>query len=154
MNLTIRPAVIDDADALAAVFSPSIRSLGFLPDLHTPAEDRWFIEHVILAECAVSVAAEGTVVHGFLALQGSEIRLLYVHPERIGQGIGSRLMETVRNAGAERLELWCFQANWNARRFYERHRFIAVEFTDGRNNEEKTPDMRYVWTRPVSQPPA
>ncbi len=147
MDLIIRPAVRDDADAIAAVFSPSIRSLDFLPDLHTRGEDRWFIEHVILVESAVSVAVEGAAIQGFIALQGTEVRLLYVHPDRIGRGIGSRLLKTVKGSGVERLELWCFQANWNARRFYESHGFVAVEFTDGRNNEEKTPDMRYVWTR-------
>lgn len=149
MDLTIRPATSADADAIAAVFSPSIRTLDFLPDLHTRDEDRWFIEHVILAECRVSVAEERGTIHGFLALQDAEIRLLYVHPDYIGRGIGSRLLETVRNTGIERLELWCFQANRKARRFYERHGFVAVEFTDGQRNEEKTPDVRYAWTRPA-----
>ena len=43
------------------------------------------------------------------------------------------------------LELWTFQVNVGARRFYERHGFRAVELTDGSANEEHEPDVRYVW---------
>ena len=57
-RFTLRTAHPADADAVAAVFSPSLRLLRFLPDLHTVAEDRWFIGHVILAECSVTVAEE------------------------------------------------------------------------------------------------
>ena len=38
-----------------------------------------------------------------------------------------------------------FQKNEGARRFYERHGFTAVEWTDG-DNEEGAPDVRYRWT--------
>ena len=41
------------------------------------------------------------------------------------------------------LRLWTFQRNAGARRFYERNRFIAVEFGDGSGNEEGEPDVRY-----------
>jgi hypothetical protein len=30
-------------------------------------------------------------------------------------------------------------------RFYERHGFVEAERTDGRRNEERAPDIRYVW---------
>jgi membrane-anchored protein YejM (alkaline phosphatase superfamily) len=43
------------------------------------------------------------------------------------------------------LQLWTFQVNGTARRFYERHGFLAVESTDGSGNEEGDPDVRYVW---------
>ena len=56
MPYKLRRASIADADAIAAVFSPSFRLLTFLPALHTVAEDRWFIEHVILRECEVTLA--------------------------------------------------------------------------------------------------
>lgn len=142
---TLRPATLEDADAIAAVFSPSFRLLDFLPALHTVAEDRWFIENVILAACAVTVAEREGRILGFLALEGVEVRLLYVHPEAIGGGIGHALIEDAKKAPI--LELWCFQANTRARRFYEAHGFDAVEFTDGSRNEERTPDVRYRWIR-------
>jgi hypothetical protein len=42
------------------------------------------------------------------------------------------------------LQLWTFQVNARARRFYESHGFVAVEETDD-NNQEKQPDVRYEW---------
>ena len=45
------------------------------------------------------------------------------------------------------MELWCFQANPPARHFYEARGFRAIRFTDGADNEEKTPDVRYRWER-------
>jgi putative acetyltransferase len=47
--------------------------------------------------------------------------------------------------GNARLDLWTFQANAQARRFYEHRGFRLVELTDGSANEEETPDARYRW---------
>ncbi len=135
-----------DADAIAAVLTPSFRLLAFLPMLHTAGEDRAFVADVVLKECAVTVAERDGRVVAFLARAGEEIRLLYTHPAFIGGGAGRLLLDGAK-ASAEALELWCFQANTAARRFYERHGFRAVRFTDGRDNEEKTPDVRYRWVR-------
>jgi GNAT superfamily N-acetyltransferase len=147
-GFTCRRAVPDDAGEIADVFSRSYRLLTFLPMLHTVEEDRRFIEDVILKDCEVTVAeSEGRIV-SFLAREGEEIRLLYTDPAVIGSGAGTRLLDAVKSTGVAALELWCFQANMAARRFYERHGFRAVRFTDGRDNEEKMPDMRYRWQRP------
>jgi len=43
------------------------------------------------------------------------------------------------------IELWTFQVNEAAARFYERHGFVAAERTDGAGNEERSPDIRYTW---------
>jgi GNAT superfamily N-acetyltransferase len=48
---------------------------------------------------------------------------------------------------SEHLTLWTFQKNAKARAFYERHGFVPVEFTDGLTNQEREPDVRYVWDR-------
>jgi hypothetical protein len=82
---------------------------------------------VILNECEVTVAEDESGIVAFLARQGEEIRLLYTRP-----GIGAH-------------ELWCFQANDRARRFYEARGFRAIRFTDGAQNEEQMPDIRYRW---------
>ncbi len=148
MRPSFRTATIADADTIAAVFSPSRRLLKFLPELHTVEEDRWFIEHVILRECEVTLALSRNRIAAFLARDGSEIRLLHTHPALIGQGVGSLLVHHAKARGPGTLELWCFQANDRARRFYERHDFVAVEFSNGERNEEKTPDVRYRWVRP------
>jgi GNAT superfamily N-acetyltransferase len=144
-----RQATLDDADGIAAVFSSSLRLLTFLPVLHTVEEDRRFIENIVLKECEVIVAEGDPGIVSFLALNGEEIRLLYSHPDFIGSGAGSLLLDAVKKSSVAALELWCFQANERARRFYEERGFRAVRFTDGQDNEEKVPDVRYRWVRAV-----
>jgi GNAT superfamily N-acetyltransferase len=149
MRLRLRQAALADADAIAAVFSPSLRLLKFLPELHTVAEDRWFIENVILKECEVTIVEVSGVVVSFLARLGEEIRLLHTHPDRIGEGAGGLLLDHAKAHGPGALELWCFQANDRARRFYEQHGFRPIAFTNGERNEEGMPDVRYRWERPT-----
>jgi hypothetical protein len=57
------------------------------------------------------------------------------------------LIEAAKVSGVAALELWCFQANARARRFYEARGFSAIRFTDGAHNEERTPDVLYRWER-------
>jgi len=84
----------------------------------------------------------------FLGRQGEEMGHFYTRPDRIGQGAGTQLMEEAKASGVAALELWCFQANAYARRFYERRCFRAIRMTDGAGNEERMPDVRYRWERP------
>jgi GNAT superfamily N-acetyltransferase len=146
-SLKYRLATAADAHAIAAVFSPSLRLLTFLPILHTEREDRRFIEDVILRQCEVTVAEIDGLIVAFLARTGEEIRLLYTHPDFIGRGAGTLLIETAKQCSVPALELWCFEANLRARRFYEARGFRAVRFTSGDHNEEKMPDVRYRWER-------
>lgn len=152
-RMTLRSAVAEDADGLAAIFSLSRRLLTFLPELHSIAEDHWFITNVILNECDVTlvewVSDENNrpQIISFLARQDSEIRLLHTHPDHIGSGAGGLLLSAVKDAGPARLELWCFQDNVRARTFYEAHGFQPIQFTDGSGNEEKTPDVQYRWQK-------
>ena len=61
-------------------------------------------------------------------------------------GAGTQLIDAAKaTAGIGALELWCFQANERARRFYEARSFRAIRFTDGADNEERTSDVRYRW---------
>jgi GNAT superfamily N-acetyltransferase len=96
---TLRRATGDDADAIAEVFSASFRLLSFLPELHTVAEDRWFIANAILRDCEVIVAEDDSGIVSFLALQGEEVRLLYTRPDRIGKGAGTQLIEAAKKSG-------------------------------------------------------
>jgi GNAT superfamily N-acetyltransferase len=144
-------ATAHDAAAIADVFSRSFRLLTFLPMLHTVEEDRRFIENVILRECEVVVAEDDSGLVSFLARQAEEIRLFHTRPDRIGLGAGAQLVELAKASGVAGLELWCFQANLRARRFYEARGFRAIRFTDGENNEEKMPDTRYRWDRAIGR---
>ena len=70
---------------------------------------------------------------------------LYVAPEWTGNGLGSRLIEVAKRRRPGGLQLWTFQSNLGAQRFYERHGFSDAERTDGSGNEEGEPDVRFVW---------
>jgi ribosomal protein S18 acetylase RimI-like enzyme len=68
-----------------------------------------------------------------------------VLPRAQRRGIGTALLDIARSKLA-RLELWTFQRNAQARRFYEARGFVLVEETDGSRNEEREPDARYLWS--------
>jgi GNAT superfamily N-acetyltransferase len=151
MLFTLRRATARDAEAIAEVFSASFRLLTFLPILHTVEEDRRFIANVILKTCEVTVAEDAGGIVAFLARDNEEIHLLHTRPDRIGMGAGTLLVEAAKASGVDALELWCFQANSRARRFYEARGFRAIRSTDGAHNEERTRGVRYRWER---APPA
>jgi GNAT superfamily N-acetyltransferase len=83
---------------------------------------------------------------GLIAFRDGWVEQLYVLPAAQGRGVGTELLDVAKRA-CERLELWTFQCNERARRFYEARGFALVEQTDGARNEEKEPDARYVWAR-------
>jgi GNAT superfamily N-acetyltransferase len=142
-----RRAAFSDADAITSVHWASFRLLTFLPMLHTLEE---FITNVILKECEVTIAEDETGIVAFLARKGEEVRLLYTRPDRIGMGAGTQLIDASKGSGIGALELWCFQANTRARRFYEARGFNAIRFTDGADNEEQMPDVQYRWEAPTT----
>jgi putative acetyltransferase len=150
MRFTLRRAAASDADEIANVYYTSFRLLTFLPMLHTIEEYRWFISNVTPKECEVRVAEDESGIVAFLARRGEEVRLLYTRPDRIGMGAGTQLIEAAKTSGIGALELWCFQANARARRFYEARGFHPIRFTDGADNEERMPDIRYRWEIPAT----
>ena len=90
------------------------------------------------------VARHDNQVVGYMLIAGEGLDHLYVRPGWQRRGIGLALLTQARALSPRRLTLWTFQRNAPARAFYEAQRFHAVEFTDGRN-EENEPDVRYVW---------
>ena len=143
MAFTVRRATASDADEIANAYYASFRLLTFLPMLHTLEEYRWFVSNVTMNECEVTVAEDGSGIVAFLARRGEEVRLLYTRPDRIGMGAGTQLIDAAKASDVDALELRCFQANARARRFYEARGFHAIRFTDGADNEERMPDVRY-----------
>lgn len=88
--------------------------------------------------------ASGAVV-GLLVLDAEWIDQLYVDPEATRRGIGAKLIGVAKRERPDGLRLWTFVSNEGAQRFYLRHGFHEVERTDGARNEERAPDIQYVW---------
>jgi len=135
----IRRATADDVEEVFAIFDASFGLLDFLPQLHTPEEGLAFVGRCVRDDETYLLR------RGFAILHGDWLSHLYVHPDEIGTGVGHELFEYVKTLRPEGFQFWVFQQNERARRFYEAHGAVAVEFTDGEANEEKTPDVRYEW---------
>lgn len=112
---------------------------------HTPEEDRWFFRERVFPACELWGAFDGAAMRGMIAFRAEWIDQLYVMPQAQGDGVGSALLQIAKD-GCAGLQLWTFQGNVRARRFYERRGFALVRQTDG-DNEEQEPDALYRWTR-------
>ena len=143
----IRVATADDAAALATLYwrvrseaAPQIPMI-----VHPRSTVEPFVREVLLREYEVWVAEVGQDLVGFLALkEPDDLGHLYIAGPRTGRGLGGRFLRLARERCPGGLQLWAFQSNVGALRFYERHGFVPVEWTEG-DNEEGAPDVRMVW---------
>lgn len=143
-RLLVRPALPPDLDEISAIFTAGRGMLSFLPRLHGPDDDRAFLEKAVGSALASFVALRDDAIAGFIVTQTGWVEHLYVAPDHFRCGIGSALLRTAMAEQPE-LRLWTFQKNDAARRFYERHAFRPLLFTDGTENEEREPDVLYHW---------
>ena len=150
MILDFRAATVGDAGSVADVYLRSRKELvACAPLVHSDEAVRdWIRRHLIPAGRTMVAVVDGLVV-GLLAVSEatdcSWIEQLYLLPARVGQGIGTRLLEFARSELPPPIRLYTFQCNQLARSFYERHGFKAITFGDGSGNEEKCPDILYEW---------
>jgi GNAT superfamily N-acetyltransferase len=151
----LRGANPQDANAVASVLIESRKAfLSFAPSAHTEADVRNWVEHTLIPTNQVVVFESSEMVVGVLAVfkekAKSWVDQLYVLPGWTGHGIGSRLLNYAQAILPSPIHLYTFQENVGARRFYERKGYTAVEFSDGRGNEERCPDVLMVWPKPES----
>jgi len=144
----IRPATPADAAEIAGVQARAWRhayadiiepDAMLVPDETTP---RW--ADAIAARGGVLVWDQDGRVAGFAALEGNELRAIYVDPPAQGAGVGSALLDAavaaLRAAGHAEAFLWTFEANGLARAFYERH---GWQLAPGRQGRLRAPEVRY-----------
>jgi GNAT superfamily N-acetyltransferase len=109
---------------------------GWFASVVVPSRELWLADALGAEPAAILVIEDDLIAH------------LYVEPGLTGRGIGAALLDHAKREHAGGLQLWAFESNVPARRFYERHGFIEVERADGSGNEEREPDVRYVWVGP------
>jgi GNAT superfamily N-acetyltransferase len=148
--VVLRRAVGGDAGAVADVYLRSFDAA--LPTVVRPRSDdevRDYIRDVVVPLRETWVAEATGAGHqrivGLMVLDDGLLSQLYLAPDWRGRGLGNRFVALAKERRPQGLELWTFQVNTAAHRFYERHGFVAVEYTDGSGNEEREPDVRYVW---------
>jgi GNAT superfamily N-acetyltransferase len=146
--LIIRPATAADAPRVCDIILTS--RAAFLPFAVSPhsteAMHTWVRERLLPAgDCYVAQQA-GELV-GILALQRATphnwIEQLYLCPHYVGQGIGTQLLAYAMQILPLPIRLYTFQENFGARRFYERHGFSAIAWSNGQENEERCADVLY-----------
>jgi GNAT superfamily N-acetyltransferase len=142
----IRRARPDEAGAIGELYwRARAAAIPAIPPSVHPHDD--VLDHfatVVLPRRDTWVAVDHGAIVGLLVLEPGWIDHLYLEPARTGQGIGSRLLDHAKTLQPNGLDLWAFRSNTGARRFYERHGFVPVAFTEG-DNEEGEPDVRYHW---------
>lgn len=143
----IERARVDDAQGVAELYLLARReSLGAIPPVFGSDERvlTWLANRIRNGEeCWITRDESG--ISAFMLLEPEWLDQLYVRPDRIGQGLGTRLVEKAKVLMPNGMKLWTFQSNVLAHKFYEQHGFVVIEKTDGRHNEEQSPDVCYEW---------
>lgn len=149
--VTLRPAHPAEAGRLGDMITEAVAARAWKPRLHSGAED---IAHagLLIDRGWVTVAECGDETGGFMAREGGFIHALFVADRFQGRGLGTALLRDAQTRNA-RLDLWTFERNLGAQRFYLRHGFVEVARSRG-DNEEGLPDIRYRWQRPEAHVPA
>jgi GNAT superfamily N-acetyltransferase/chorismate mutase len=147
LDLTVRPATVEDLEAIAAVHVRAREAAvpQMPPGVHPPEEVRAWVGGWDLERHEVWVAESAGEVVGYVRLTAAWLDDLYVDPDHQGAGVGSTLLEVARSVRPDGFCLWVFESNTPAREFYTRRGLVGLEHTDGSANEERSPDLRMAW---------
>jgi len=146
----LRPAWPTDAGKTGDILWAFISDTDWMPCLYTAAETISFCGQMI-DRGWVTVAVLDDQVQGFIARDGAEIHALYLAQSAKRRGLGRMLLEDAK-AQSKHLKLWTFQANTSAQQFYLREGFVEAARTDGADNDEKLPDIHYIWPEKPEKP--
>ena len=131
-TLSIRPYRPTDLDAVIAIFLGAIRMIaardydaGQIEAWAQADRQRWAVRRL---DRPTWVATIGTVPAGFTDLEpDGHLDMMYVHPDRQGQGIASALLEAVERAARDQGLARIFtEASITARPFFERRGFRTL----------------------------
>ena len=144
-----RPVRPEEARTIADLWLRSrYASIPAIPaPVHTDEETREWFASVVVPDRDLWLIDRDDLPVALLVLDDGWVDQLYVDPQWTRHGLGSVLIGVAKKLCPERLDLWTFQSNLAARRFYERQGFVTIDTTDG-ENEERAPDVHYRWPSP------
>lgn len=142
-DISIRKMTEKDAAEVASFYEDIRRDT--VPIIHTPdAVANWLIEHRISRGSSYIAETQGQIV-GWVDVIENDLDQLYCRRGSTGKGIGLQLLNFAKQVSPNGLELFTFQVNQGARKFYAREGFVEVSYGDGTNNEEGHPDVKMIW---------
>jgi GNAT superfamily N-acetyltransferase len=155
-RLSLRPATVDDAAAIAALHIASWQTAyrgavsdAYLDTLDVAQHTGNWRQRLLDGSDHVLLAVEDDVVVAFCAVGPSAdtdadrttwlIANLHVTPDRKRQGVGTQIFEAAvalaHQHGARQVTLWVIEVNQAARRFYEKRGMLP----DGARRRDNTP---------------
>ena len=142
----LRKAAPEDVDSLHRVYIASrVQCVDCAPLARSDDEIEEWIRTTLIPRGTVTVAEIESKVAGFISTSNDGscrwVDHLYVTPELLGKGVGSRLLAQALATLKKPIRLYTFQDNLAARDFYARHGFVALDYGDGSHNEEGCPDV-------------
>ncbi|MCP5038469.1 MAG: GNAT family N-acetyltransferase [Rhodobacteraceae bacterium] len=114
-----------------------------MPRLGETMQEARYLRNLITRGWITVARQKGRVV-GFLVRDGAEIHALYLSQRMRRQGIGKALLDHAKRQQTQ-LALWTYEANKPAQLFYLREGFHEIARSDGADNDEGLPDIRYEW---------
>jgi GNAT superfamily N-acetyltransferase len=135
-----------DTDELVTMWRASFEwGVGVTDPYPVEEQTAYLLGHVVPSHRVV-VAHDDSGIVGFLASTDDSVGQLYVRVDRIGRGIGSRLLQLAKQQSSGHLWLYTFARNHRALAFYSRHGFAEV--ARGVEPTWQLEDVRMEWTRP------
>jgi GNAT superfamily N-acetyltransferase len=148
-SLLLRPAVTGEhglaVEVLAQARAQAEADATMPPGRHGPEEVETWMRDVVLPTREVWVAMADERAVGLLVLDTAWLDQLHVRPTWWRCGVATALLSLAKSLRPDGFRLWVFEVNTPARRLYEREGLVAVRRTDGSGNEERAPDIEYVW---------
>ena len=137
----IRQARYDDIGRIAEILVFNYR-MNFYPIFH---EDSFYFDELTVAKQMVNYVNEldniwvydDGVVKGFVQIENTEVKKLFVEPVLQGNSIGSELLQYAIEEKKVSF-LWALEKNTRAIAFYKRHGF---DTTNDRKYEEDTTEF-------------
>ena len=145
ITVSMRAARSQDMAVCAAIVNDWIDQTGWMPRVHTHGDVVKHYEDDEKIKRNTIVAVDGARVRGFVTLtRDGFITALHVEEASRNQGIGALLLQRVKRELSPQINLYIFQANEKAQRFFARHGFAEINRTTG-DNEEDLPDTLMEW---------
>jgi putative acetyltransferase len=146
-DVIIRPATVSDLPACAAIINAYIDATDWLPRTVSHEAIAAMFGPEALDRRRIWVACDATGVAGYASLDPDNrfLHALYLRAGLEGRGIGKQLLDTVKAAFPDGLELTVWEPNRVAQRFYGREGFVERPERRNDQTDDGVPTLLMRW---------